>query len=126
MIEASEMMGYKKWIVVGDVGNDMKYAGRIYNKLKNCGYDVVGMHPRNESDVFYSSFEDLKRDELELEVLNLVVNPVRGLEIVKEAHDYGIKFVLAQPGARSHEIKDFCENNGMEYAEGCALVELNN
>ncbi len=125
-MNASDMMIYKKWVVVGDVGNEMKYAGRIYKKLKNCGYVAIGMHPMNKSDEFYSSFEELKEDVVELEVLNLVVNPIRGLEIVKEAHDYGIKFVLAQPGARSHEIKDFCENNGMEYAEGCALVELNN
>ena len=126
MMEASEMMAYKKWVVVGDVGNEMKYAGRIYKKLKNCGFDTVGMHPLNKNDEYYSSFEDLKKDNVELEVLNLVVNPVRGLEVVKEAHAYGIKYVLAQPGARSHEIKDFCSESGMEYAEGCALVELNN
>ena len=125
-MEASDMMVYKKWVVVGDVGNEMKYAGRIFKKLKNCGYDAIGMHPLNTSEDFYTSFDELKKDNVELEVLNLVVNPVRGLEIVKEAKKYGIKYVLAQPGARSHEIKDFCENNDMEYAEGCALVELNN
>lgn len=125
-MEARDIMVYKKWVVVGDVGNEMKYAGRIYKKLKNCGYDAVGLHPMNKSDEFYCSFEDLKKEREDIEVLNLVVNPVRGLEIVKEAYKYGIKYVLAQPGARSHEIKDFCENNGMEYAEGCALVELNN
>lgn len=125
-MEASDLMKYKKWVVVGDVGNEMKYAGRIYKKLKNCGYDTVGLHPLNKSENFYSSFEDLKSERNDIEVLNLVVNPVRGLKIVKEAHDYGIKYVLAQPGARSHEIKDFCENNQMEYAEGCVLVELSN
>ncbi len=77
------------------------------------------IHPSLNHSRRWTEGEDEK-----YEVLNLVINPTRGLEIVKEAEAYGIKMVLAQPGARSYEIQDFCVKHGMEYVEGCTLVEL--
>lgn len=123
-MDANELMEYKNWVVAGDVHNETKYAGRIYKKLNRRGYNVVGMHPLDSREDVYNSFADLKNREEKFEVLNLVVNPARGLQIVQEAYDYGIRLVMAQPGARSHEIRDFCEKNGMDYVEGCTLVEL--
>ncbi len=123
-MNASELLDYKNWIVVGDVLNETKYAGRIYNKLIKRGYNVIGMHPLEESEEVYNSFSELNESEEKFEVLNLVINTGRGIKIVEEAHEYGIKMILAQPGARSHEIKEFCEDNGIEYVEGCTLVEL--
>lgn len=123
-MDANELMEYKNWVVAGDVHNEMKYAGRIYKKLIRRGYNVVGMHPLDTREDVYKSFAELKLKDDKFEVLNLVVNPVRGLEIVQEAFEYGIRLVMVQPGARSHEIRDFCEKNGMEYVEGCTLVEL--
>lgn len=123
-MDAGRLMKYKNWVVAGDIHNPSKYAIKIYNKLIKRGYNVVGMHPLDESEDVYNSFSELNNREEKFEVLNLVINPRRGIEIVKEAHEYGIKMVLAQPGARSHEIREFCENNGMSYVEGCTLVEL--
>ena len=123
-MDASELLKYKNWVVAGDVHNQTKYAGRIYNKLIKRGYNVAGMHPLDEKEDVYNSFSELNDQDGKFEVLNLVVNPRRGIEIVKDAHEYGIKMIMAQPGARSHEIREICENNGIEYVEGCTLVEL--
>jgi predicted CoA-binding protein len=123
-MEAKDFLKYRNWVVAGDVLNEMKYAGRIYHKLNQRGYRVAGLHPKEENPSVFKSFQEIEGEDLKYEVLNLVINPVRGLEIVKDAHEYGIKMVLAQPGARSYEIQDFCAKNGMEYVEGCTLVEL--
>lgn len=125
-MKVEDLIEFDNWIVAGDVTDEMKYAGRIYNKLKSRGYNVVGLHPLDQSPGVYNKFEELDEIKIKFDVLNLVVNPTRGLELVAEAKKYGITKVLAQPGARSDEIKDFCEKNGMEYFEGCTLVELNN
>jgi len=124
MMDASEMMNFKNWVVAGDVTNEMKYAGRIYKKLKRRDYNVVGFHPLDENEEVLNTFAEVTNGETKFDVLNLVVNPERGLQIVKEAHDYGIRMVLAQPGARSEAIREYCKNQGMEYVEGCTLVEL--
>ncbi|HSR04613.1 MAG TPA: CoA-binding protein, partial [Proteiniclasticum sp.] len=89
-MDASELMKYKNWVVAGDVHNPTKYAGRIYNKLIKRGYNVAGMHPLYEKEDVCNSFSELKNRDEKFEVLNLVVNPRRGIEIVKEAHEYGI------------------------------------
>lgn len=123
-MEAKDFLKYRNWVVAGDVLNEMKYAGRIYHKLNQRGYRVAGLHPKEENPSVFKSFQEIEGKDEKYEVLNLVINPVRGLEIVKDAHEYGIKMVLAQPGARSYEIQDFCAKNGMEYVEGCTLVEL--
>lgn len=123
-MEAKDFLKYRNWVVAGDVLNEMKYAGRIYHKLNQRGYRVAGLHPKEENPSVFKSFQEIEGEDEKYEVLNLVINPVRGLEIVKDAHEYGIKMVLAQPGARSYEIQDFCAKNGMEYVEGCTLVEL--
>ena len=125
-MKLEDLIEFDNWIGAGDVTDEMKYAGRIYNKLKSRGYNVVGLHPLDQSPGVYNKFEELDEIKIRFDVLNLVVNPTRGLELVAEAKKYGITKVLAQPGARSDEIKDFCEKNGMEYFEGCTLVELNN
>lgn len=123
-MEAKDFLKYKNWVVAGDVLNEMKYAGRIYQKLNRRGYRVAGLHPKEENPSVFNTFQEIEEENEKYEVLNLVINPTRGLDIVQEAYTYGIKMVLAQPGARSYEIQDFCVKHGMEYVEGCTLVEL--
>ncbi|MCS4465479.1 CoA-binding protein [Clostridium botulinum] len=44
-----------------------------------------------------------------MEVLDLCINPIKGLDIVKEASKLGINKILIQPGAESNEIINFAE-----------------
>ncbi|MCJ7689967.1 MAG: CoA-binding protein, partial [Clostridiaceae bacterium] len=59
-----------------------------------------------------------------IEVLDLCINPNKGIKIIQEAHELKIDKILIQPGADSTEILNFCRDNGIEAIEGCALVEL--
>ncbi len=119
---AHEFMDYSNWVVCGNVTQEDKYAYKILHALKTNGYEAVGFHPKAEpgSGVYY----DLKEIPFAIDVLDLVVNPVAGLEIVKAAQAAGVTRVLAQPGARSPEIREYCAANGMDYLESCVLVEL--
>ena len=40
---AKDFLDFKNWCVVGDVGNEKKYAYRILNKLKENGYNSFGV-----------------------------------------------------------------------------------
>ncbi len=117
-----EFMDHKNWLVCGNVTNEEKYAYKILNALKKNGYQVGGYHPKaEEGDGVYN---DLSSVPFAVDVLDLVVNPATGLEILREAHKMGVTRVLAQPGARSEEIRAYCEDHGLEYLESCVLVEL--
>ena len=119
---AHEFMDHKNWVVCGNVTQEDKYAYKILHALKKNGYEAVGYHPKAENGS--GVYNDLEAVTFPVDVLDLVVNPVAGLKIVKQAHEQGITRVLAQPGARSPEIRAYCEDNGMEYLESCVLVEL--
>ncbi|MGH4125077.1 MAG: CoA-binding protein [Clostridium sp.] len=120
-MKASEFLNYKNWIVVGDVLNPLKYACKILDSLKKDGFNVVGVNPSADDKEVYSSLRDIP---YKVEVLDLCINPYKGIEILKEAHVLKIDKVLIQPGAGSPEIIEFCKINGILAIEGCALVEL--
>lgn len=116
-----DLMSYKDWVVVGDVLNSSKYAHKILQSLKSAGYNVTGVNPRAKSDEVYKS---LKEVPYTIQVIDLCINPAVGLQILQDAKELAIQFVLIQPGAESNEILEFCANNGITAIEGCALVEL--
>lgn len=118
---ATDFMTLKKWVVCGNVTDESKYAYKILKQLKEKGFEAEGYHPKSDGSEVANKLEDLS---FAPDVIDLVVNPVTGLEALKAAKAAGIRYVMAQPGARSEEIAQFCRDNGMEYQESCALVEM--
>ncbi|MBU3161326.1 CoA-binding protein [Clostridium frigoris] len=120
-MKANELLNYNNWVVVGDVLNPSKYACKILNSLKTYGFNVVGVNPSIENKGVYNTLSDVP---YKIEVLNLCINPYKGIKIIKEAYALKIERVLIQPGAESLEILEFCSINGIHAIEGCTLVEL--
>ncbi|MEY8000769.1 CoA-binding protein [Clostridium sp. Mt-5] len=120
-MKASNLLYYKNWAVIGNVSKEGKYAFKILNSLKAAGFNVVGVNPR---DIAGSIYDSLEKVLPKVHVLDLCINPAVGIDIVKAANKLGIDKILIQPGAESQEILDFCNNNGIDAVEGCALVEL--
>ncbi|EGT4145282.1 CoA-binding protein [Clostridium perfringens] len=117
---SKDFLNFKNWCVVGDVGNEKKYAYRILNKLKENGYNVFGVSLKEGENIFKS----LSEVPYNIEVIDLCINPIKGIEFIKEAKALEINKVLIQPGAESEEILNFCKENSICAIEGCALVEL--
>lgn len=122
-MKAEELMKYKNWVVVGGVTDKNKYAYRILSELKETGYNVKGVNPKGDS---LDTYKKLKEVDYKIDVLDLCINPMEGIKIVKEAHEQGINNILIQPGAESNEILDYCKDKGINAVEGCALVQLSN
>jgi Predicted CoA-binding protein len=112
---------YKNWVVIGDTLNSTKYANKILNALKDNGYKVSGIHPKDDSELIYKSLSQVPYN---IEVIDLCINPKYGIEFIKEAEILGIKNILIQPGAESSEIIEYSQQNKMNAIEGCALVAL--
>ena len=120
-MEAQQLLNYENWVVVGDALNSSKYAHRILNSLEEAGFNVAGVNPRDTTGNAYKSLGEVP---YKIEVIDLCINSINGIAIIKEALDLGIKRVLIQPGAESNEILEFCSSNEIIAIEGCALVEL--
>ena len=121
ILKANELLEYTNWVVVGDVLNNLKYAYKILSSLKESGFNVVGLNPSVKNEEAYNRLSDVP---YKIEVLNLCINPYKGIKILQEAHQLKIDKVLIQPGAESTEILNFCRENGIQAIEGCTLVEL--
>ena len=121
ILKAREFLDYKNWAVAGDVLNTSKYAYKILDTLKSDGFNTVGVNPSAENQGVYKSLSDIP---YKVEVLDLCINPYKGIKIVQEAHKLSIDKILIQPGAESAEILDFCNANGIHAVKGCVLVEL--
>lgn len=115
------MFQYKNWAVVGDVLNEGKFACSIAKKLERKNYNVFKVNPRSDDPQVYKSLKDIKD---KVDVVDLVITPTVGIDVVKEACDLGIDKIFIQPGAGSNEIRNYCKNKGVRVYEGCVLVEL--
>ncbi|NMM62090.1 CoA-binding protein [Clostridium sp. P21] len=120
---AHELLNYKNWVVVGDVLDEKKYAFKILERLKDVGFNAVGVNPRDTTGKVYKTLEEVPFD---ISVVDLCINPAIGLKIVQDAENLKINKVLIQPGAGSIDILSLCKNKGIIAIEGCALVELGN
>ena len=120
-MKAGELLTYKNWVVVGDVLNSDKYAFRILSSLKDAGFNVVGVNPKDNTGEAYKSIKEVP---FNIDVVDLCINPVKGLEIAKDIQSMNLNKVLIQPGAESEDIMSYCTENNIVAIEGCALVEL--
>ena len=113
-MELKEMMEYKNFAVVGNTITEGKYAKKIKDNLAHYGYNVYPV---------YKELKTLNDIEGDLDIIDLCINPVLGINILKDCKkDY--KAVLIQPGAESDEIKDYLKSINKPYLEGCALVGI--
>ncbi len=120
-MEASELLNYKNWAVVGDVLNESKYAHKILEALQEANFNVVGVDPRDNTGKAYKELKDVPNN---IDVIDLCINPIQGLKVMENAASLNIDKVLIQPGAGSGDILSLCKNKGIIAIEGCALVEL--
>lgn len=113
-MDMKDIMAQKNFVVVGDTLNERKYANMIKVGLLDKGYNVwsVGKELTSINDV-----------DGEIDILDLCINPHKGLELLKE-NKKKCKCVVIQPGAESDEIFAYLEENKIPYIEGCLLVGL--
>lgn len=114
-MELKDVMNYKNFVVVGNTIKEDKYAYKIKHKLIENGYNVwcVGKELKSINDISEP-----------IDVLDLCINPILGIELLKE-NKKDIKVVVIQPGAESEEIIKYLNQNDIEFMESCLLIGLN-
>ena len=112
----------KNWVIIGDTSNPEKYANKIYNEFKRLGYNIISINPYDKD----CEFKNLSNIPKKITAIDFCVNVTKGLDILKQYKNENIKYLLAQPGARSVELEQYCIENNILYLEDCALVQLKN
>lgn len=113
-MDLKEVMAQKTFAVLGDTVNEGKYAYKIKQGLIEKGYTVYAVGKELES------LNDIPG---EVDIIDLCINPVKGLKLLKESKKT-CKCVVIQPGASSEEIVGYLKENSIPYIDGCLLVGM--
>lgn len=125
MENIKEFKDKKIWAVVGSVHNKDKFAYKIYNFLKIKGYKVYAVDPSGEMVDDDASFKTLSELPEKPEVVDMVINPIRGEKYIEEANNLNIKYVWFQPGAESIDLIEKSSSYGMNVVHNsCVMVEF--
>ena len=119
-----EMLKQKVWAVVGASIHSDKYGYKLYKKLKDFGYRVYPVNPGYDmvdGDKCYQNLSDLPERP---DVIDMVVNPRIGHDIIEEAASLEIPYIWLQPGTHDPAIIQQLEEKGITYVKNCVLVAL--
>ncbi|EYE89605.1 CoA-binding protein [Fervidicella metallireducens AeB] len=120
-----EFMDRKVWAVVGSVSNKEKFAYKIYNFLKKKGYKVYAVDPSGKDVDGEKSYKTLSEVPETIEAVDMVINPVKGLDFLDEANRLGIKYIWFQPGAENSELIEKAQWYGMNVVyDRCVMVDF--
>lgn len=120
-----EMLKMRNWAVVGATANKEKFGYKIYQRLKEKGYNVYPVNPNYQQidgDKCYPSLSELPEKP---DVIDMVVPPNRGIKVVEEAAELGIRNIWLQPGTVSEELLKFAEQKEVNTVQACVLVATN-
>ena len=107
-----EKLKEKKTVIalIGASNDKQKYGNKIYCDLRNKGYNVVPINPKEkliEGDKAYASIEEM---ESLPEIANFVVPPSIAMKITPHITELGIKHLWFQPGSESKELETWLKN----------------
>ncbi len=109
-----EVVQEKNFAVVGNTLDEEKYAHKIKRKLLKKGYQVFPVGKE------IPSLNDIQED---LDVVDLCINPVYGLPLLKECQK-SFKVVVVEPGAMDNALLAYLNDNKIPFIEGSILTAL--
>lgn len=109
--------------VIGATDRPGKYGGIIYRDLKSKGFPVFAVNPYRDSvdgDQCWATVADLPETPT---IAVFVIPARRGLKVLEECAEAGIRNIWIQPGAFSPEMNDALEDGDFDWiAEACVMV----
>ncbi|HWR43290.1 CoA-binding protein [Sporomusa sp.] len=121
------MLQMKTWAVVGATDNTEKFGYKIFKALKEAGYTVYPVNPGIQEILGVKCYPALKDLPVVPEVVNVVVPPKVGEQIMNNCSELGIKNVWLQPGANAASVVKLAKNLDLNVVDqNCVLVELRN
>jgi predicted CoA-binding protein len=112
--------------VVGVSRNTQKFGSMAYQELKQRGIKVYPVHPVMEqlgSERCYPNVASLPK---EVGGVVVVIPPAKAEQVVKEAHDAGIRHIFLQSGSESPAAIEFCKQNGISLISGHCIMMFPN
>jgi predicted CoA-binding protein len=119
-----ESLQKSNWAVVGATNKEDKYGYKIVKVLQENGYSVFPVNPSYREVAGVKCYAGLRDIPEKIEVVDMVINPQIGVQVMEEVINEGINYVWLQPGARSDDIKQKARENNINFVEDCIYATL--
>jgi hypothetical protein len=114
----------KIYAVIGASNNEEKYGYKVFKDLKDAGYTVIPINPKEKEVQGSSSFKTVKEFIGKIDTAIFVTQPSVTKFVLDDIKEKGIKEVWLQPGSESIESIEFCRKNNIACtANSCIMIE---
>lgn len=124
--QIENLVNKRTWAVVGASNSHEKFGRRIYDRLKSNCYEVYAVNPNEQGlDDGSPTYRSVQELPLVPEVVDVVVPPRFGMQVVDDCVAKGVRAIWFQPGAESQEVVAYAQSKGLTVIWGgpCAMVE---
>lgn len=124
MDQIDQLLECKTWAVVGANENKEKFGYKIFKFLKDSGqYVVYPVNPGLGEVLGQTCYPSVKNLPTKPDVVNVVVPPKVGEQVMRDCAEAGIVNVWLQPGADAQSVVAVGEELGLTVIKACVLVE---
>ncbi len=114
----------RKIAVVGASSNKAKYGYKVFNLLKNMGYDVYPVNPKIKVLDEVKVYKSISEIEGDIDAVSIIIPPERADSVLEEIDAKKIPIVWFQPGAESFKLIRYCNSHNIEVIYNrCVLVD---
>jgi predicted CoA-binding protein len=109
--------------VVGVSRSGKKFGNIAFQDLKARGLKVYPVHPEAEQVEGVRCFPNVASLPKEVGGLVVMIPPAKAEEVVRQAHEAGIRHIFLQSGSESPAAIEFCRENGISLVSGhCVMM----
>jgi len=120
-----QWLDHRNWAVIGSSTREASYGHQITLRLQEEGYNVIPVSNKYKEVAGAKCYESILDYEGPVEVVDFVVNPHIGIQVLDEVIAKGVKKIMLQPGTASAALIEKAEAAGVEVLQSCVLVLLN-
>lgn len=111
------------YAIVGASNNESKYGYKIFKTLKDAGFKVFPVNPKEDEILGRKCYRRLEDIEETIDVVDFVVPPNVTLRVLEEVEEIGIDKVWFQPKSYDKNCITFCSQAGIDYMKDFCLME---
>lgn len=109
--------------VIGATDRPGKYGGIIYRDMKAKGFPVFAVNPNRDTVDGDRCWPTVKELPEKPTIVVFVVPPRKGIEVLEDCAEAGLRNIWIQPGAFSSEMRKVLVDGDFDWlADACVMV----
>ncbi len=121
----NKMLNKKIWTVIGATPNPEKFGYKIYQRLKEKGYEVYPLNPKYDKINQDKCYKNIAELPVKPDCVNIVVPPKVSKKAIEEIAQNDIQYIWFQPGSFDEETLQIAKEKELHAVyNSCVLIEL--